>query len=43
MDVVLCGPASLRELEEDLAAVEKGPLQPDEEKWMRDYGRAVHG
>jgi aryl-alcohol dehydrogenase-like predicted oxidoreductase len=43
VDVVLCGPASLRELEEDLAAVEKGPLQPDEEKWMRDYGRAVHG
>jgi len=43
VDVVLCGPSSTRELEENLAAVEKGALQPDEEKWMRDYGRAVHG
>jgi predicted aldo/keto reductase-like oxidoreductase len=43
VDVVLCGPASQRELEENLAALERGPLTADEEKWMRDYGRAVHG
>jgi len=43
VDVVLCGPASQRELEENLAALDRGPLQPDEEKWMRDFGRAVHG
>jgi len=33
----------IAEEEENLGALEKGPLQPDEEKWMRDYGRAVHG
>lgn len=43
VDVVLTGPSSQQELEENLAAVERGPLTPDEEKWMRDYGRAVHG
>ncbi len=43
VDVVLTGPADERELDENLAAVEKGPLGDDELKWMRDFGRAVHG
>lgn len=43
VDVVLCGPASQQQLEENLAAVERGPLTAEEERWMRDYGRAVHG
>jgi len=43
VDVVLCAPATQRELEENLAALDRGPLTADEEKWMRDYGRAVHG
>jgi len=43
VDVVLCGPASRRELEEDLAALERGPLTAEEDRWMREYGRAVHG
>jgi hypothetical protein len=30
-------------MEENLAALEKGPLSPDEEKWMREFGKAVHG
>jgi aryl-alcohol dehydrogenase-like predicted oxidoreductase len=43
VDVVLTGPASLKELEENIAAVERGPLSPEEERWIRDFGRAVHG
>jgi aryl-alcohol dehydrogenase-like predicted oxidoreductase len=43
VDVVLCGPGSQTQLEENLEALEKGPLSPDEEKWMREYGRLAHG
>jgi aryl-alcohol dehydrogenase-like predicted oxidoreductase len=43
VDVVLTGPASGRQLDENLAALEKGPLTDEETKWMRDFGDAVHG
>jgi aryl-alcohol dehydrogenase-like predicted oxidoreductase len=43
VDVVLCGPASRQQLEENLAAVERGPLSPDEEQRFRRFGQAVHG
>jgi aryl-alcohol dehydrogenase-like predicted oxidoreductase len=43
VDVAVMGPASRAQMEENLAAVEKGPLTPDEEKWMRDFGHAAHG
>jgi aryl-alcohol dehydrogenase-like predicted oxidoreductase len=43
VDVVLCGPESLPQLDENLRALEKGPLAPDEATWMREYGRLVHG
>ena len=43
VDVVLTGPASRVQLEENLAALAKGPLSDDESKWMREYGKAVHG
>jgi aryl-alcohol dehydrogenase-like predicted oxidoreductase len=43
VDVTLCGPASVGELRENLAALEKGPLAAEEMAWMRDFGRAVHG
>ncbi len=43
VDVVLTSPANASQAEENLRAVEKGPLSPDEEAWMREYGRAVHG
>jgi aryl-alcohol dehydrogenase-like predicted oxidoreductase len=43
VDVVLTGPASAAELDENLAALDKGPLSDDETRWMREFGRAVHG
>lgn len=43
VDVVLTGPKSLAELEENVAAVEAGPLAPDELSWVRRFGQAVHG
>jgi len=43
VDLVLTGPASGKQLDENLAAVERGPLSADETTWMRDFGRAVHG
>ena len=43
VDVVLTGPASTEQLDQNLAALERGPLTPDEDKWMREFGRVVHG
>ncbi len=43
VDVALMGPANRAQMEENLAALEKGPLSPDEEQWMRNFGKAVHG
>jgi aryl-alcohol dehydrogenase-like predicted oxidoreductase len=43
VDVVLTGPASSAQLDENLAALERGPLTPEEDTWMRDLGRVVHG
>lgn len=43
VDVVLTGPADAKQLDENLAALEKGPMTEDELKWMRDFGRVVHG
>ncbi len=43
VDVVLTGPKDVRELRENLAALEKGPLSDEEQRWMRELGRKVHG
>ena len=43
VDVVLTGPKDVQELRQNLAALEKGPLSEEESRWMRDYGRKVHG
>jgi aryl-alcohol dehydrogenase-like predicted oxidoreductase len=43
VDLALTGPKSRAEVEQNLDAVEKGPLSPDEAKWMREFGRKVHG
>jgi predicted aldo/keto reductase-like oxidoreductase len=43
VDVVLCGPENTRQLDENLAALEKGPLTPEETQWMREYGARIHG
>ncbi len=43
VDVVLSGPGSMAQLEENFAAMEKGPLSTEEQEWMRRFGKAVHG
>jgi aryl-alcohol dehydrogenase-like predicted oxidoreductase len=43
VDVVLTAPASAAQLRENMQALERGPLLPDEEARMRALGRAVHG
>ncbi len=43
VDLALTGPRSGAELAANLDALERGPLSSDEERWMRDFGRAVHG
>lgn len=43
VDLVLCGPGNEQQLDENLAALEKGPLSAEELEWMRKFGQAVHG
>lgn len=43
IDVALTGPRNVVELRENLAAIEKGPLSPEEMVFLREFGRAVHG
>ncbi|MBI3543787.1 MAG: aldo/keto reductase [Deltaproteobacteria bacterium] len=42
VDVALSGPASDEELKENLKALELGPLNEEEMKWMRAVGDHVH-
>lgn len=39
--VVLTGPKNRRQLDENLAALEAGPLSVEQETWVREYGRQV--
>jgi aryl-alcohol dehydrogenase-like predicted oxidoreductase len=43
VDLTLAGPKTWGQLEESLDALEKGPLTPDEDRWMRAFGKMVHG
>lgn len=43
VDVTLCGPKSLAQLDENLAGLAKGPLSTEEMSWMREFGKVVHG
>ncbi len=43
VDLAWTGPANRAQLEENLTALEKGPLTEEEQTWMRAYGKAVHG
>lgn len=43
VDIVLTGPKDVRELRENLAALELGPLSGEEQGWMREFGKKVHG
>jgi aryl-alcohol dehydrogenase-like predicted oxidoreductase len=40
--VCLTAPRSVRELEENLAAIREGPLGDDDMRFMREFGDAVH-
>ena len=41
VNVVLTGPRTCNQLDENLDALESGPLQQEEEAWVREYGRRV--
>lgn len=43
IDVTLTGPRTVTEMRENLEAIEKGPLSPEEMRFMREFGRVVHG
>jgi aryl-alcohol dehydrogenase-like predicted oxidoreductase len=43
VDVVLSAAGSRGEIEENLESLSKGPLTPEEDDWMRRFGRVVHG
>ncbi len=43
VDLVLTGPADRAQLDENLDALEKGPLTNEENRWMRAFGAKVHG
>jgi len=42
MDVVLTAPSNARQLRQNLAALEAGPLDEDDQTFMREFGDAVH-
>jgi aryl-alcohol dehydrogenase-like predicted oxidoreductase len=41
--VVLCGAQNLTQWQENETEIAKGPLSADEDEWIRDFGRVVHG
>jgi aryl-alcohol dehydrogenase-like predicted oxidoreductase len=41
--VTLCGPGDRTQLDQNLRAVEQGPLSDEEMTWLRRFGSAVHG
>ncbi len=43
VDVVLTGPKTNAQLQENLEAIQKGPLSAEEDKRFREFGRVVHG
>lgn len=43
VNVVLTGPGNIKQLEDNLEAIKKGPLNEDEMTWMRQFGKIVHG
>ncbi len=43
VDLALMGPSSTAQVDENLDALERGPLSAEEEEWMRAFGHAVHG
>ena len=43
VDLTLTGPGSQSQLEQNLSALTRGPLSEEEDRWMREFGRVVHG
>lgn len=43
VDLTLTGPKDLAQLKENLAGLEKGPMEGEEMAWMREFGKVVHG
>jgi aryl-alcohol dehydrogenase-like predicted oxidoreductase len=43
VDVVLTGPKTLAQLRDNLAALDRGPLDDGETAWMRDFGSRAKG
>jgi aryl-alcohol dehydrogenase-like predicted oxidoreductase len=43
VDVVLSAADNRKQMEENLDAMEKGPLSPEENEWIRRYGEYIHG
>jgi predicted aldo/keto reductase-like oxidoreductase len=43
VDIALTGVKSAAELDENIEALAKGPLSVDENAWMREFGKTVHG
>ena len=43
VDVTLMGVDSAAQLAENLNGLKRGPMDPDELRWMREFGRVVHG
>jgi len=43
VDLTLVGPSNAQQLRDAVAALERGPLSAEEDRWMRAFGRAVHG
>jgi aryl-alcohol dehydrogenase-like predicted oxidoreductase len=41
VNVVLTGPKTREQLDDNLGALQAGPLSPEEESWVREYGRKV--
>ena len=42
VDMALCGPASLKEMQENIDALKRGPMTEDELAWMKRVGDAVY-
>jgi aryl-alcohol dehydrogenase-like predicted oxidoreductase len=42
VDVCLMAPSNIRQLEEDMAALDQGPLSPEAMSFLREFGDAVH-
>lgn len=42
VNVCLCGPANMQELEHAVRAVRRGPMAEDELEWMRRVGAAIY-